>query len=328
MEKTLRNIFRIVLPLVLGAAILWWMYRGFRWEEIEGALRGDMRWGWMLLSFPFGISAQAFRGLRWRQMLEPMDEHPRRCSCVNAIFLSYASSLVIPRIGELLRCGYLSRYEGTKMSRSVGTVVTERLVDIVLILAVSLLVVLWQVPLFVHFMNRTGMSVQSVLSGFSLMGYLVTALCLVLILAMVFYLLRRFRLLGRSRQVLADLRDGLFSVRHVRNKSLFAFYTLGIWVSYYLHFYLTFFCFSYTEHLSPMVALVAFIVGSFAVVVPTPNGAGSWHFAVKTVLMLYGVASTDGAMFVLIVHSIQTLLVGVLGVLGVLWMMGTTRKVS
>lgn len=77
-----------------------------------------------------------------------------------------------------------------------------------------------------------------------------------------------------------------------------------------------------------MVALVAFIVGSFAVVVPTPNGAGSWHFAVKTVLMLYGVASTDGAMFVLIVHSIQTLLVGVLGVLGVLWMMGTTRKVS
>ncbi|MBP5380583.1 MAG: flippase-like domain-containing protein [Bacteroidaceae bacterium] len=328
MEKTLRNIFRIVLPLVLGAAILWWMYRGFRWEEIEGALRGDMRWGWMLLSFPFGISAQAFRGLRWRQMLEPMDEHPRRCSCVNAIFLSYASSLVIPRIGELLRCGYLSRYEGTKMSRSVGTVVTERLVDIVLILAVSLLVVLWQVPLFVHFMNRTGMSVQSVLSGFSLMGYLVTALCLVLILAMVFYLLRRFRLLGRSRQVLADLRDGLLSVRHVRNKSLFAFYTLGIWVSYYLHFYLTFFCFSYTEHLSPMVALVAFIVGSFAVVVPTPNGAGSWHFAVKTVLMLYGVASTDGAMFVLIVHSIQTLLVGVLGVLGVLWMMGTTRKVS
>ena len=145
---------------------------------------------------------------------------------------------------------------------------------------------------------------------------------------MAFYLLHRFRLLGRSRQVLADLRDGLFSVRRVRNKSLFVFYTLGIWVSYYLHFYLTFFCFSYTEHLGPMVALVAFIVGSFAVVVPTPNGAGSWHFAVKTVLMLYGVASTDGAMFVLIVHSIQTLLVGVLGVLGVLWMMVTTRKVS
>jgi uncharacterized membrane protein YbhN (UPF0104 family) len=84
-------------------------------------------------------------------------------------------------------------------------------------------------------------------------------------------------------------------------------------VSYYLHFYLTFFCFDFTAHLGPMVALVAFVVGSFAVLVPTPNGAGPWHFAVKTVLVLFGVSAVDGAMFALLVHSIQTLLVALLG---------------
>ena len=90
-------------------------------------------------------------------------------------------------------------------------------------------------------------------------------------------------------------------------------YSIGIWVAYFLHFYLTFFCFEGTEGLSLSAALVAFVVGSFAVIVPTPNGAGPWHFAVKTVLVLYGISESVGVVFVLIVHSIQTLLVVLLG---------------
>ena len=79
----MKKILRILLPILLGGAILWWMYRGFQWEQVVSALTSDMRWGWMLLSMPFGILAQVFRGLRWRQMLEPMGERPRRISCVN-----------------------------------------------------------------------------------------------------------------------------------------------------------------------------------------------------------------------------------------------------
>jgi hypothetical protein len=116
--------------------------------------------------------------------------------------------------------------------------------------------------------------------------------------------------------VLTDLKDGLFSVRYVQNPMLFLLNSVGIWVSYYLHFYLTFYCFQYTAQLGPMAALVAFVVGCFAVLVPTPNGAGPWHFAVKTILVLYGVSQTDGAMFVLVVHTIQTLLVVALGLYG------------
>ena len=316
MKGKVNAVLRVLLPIVFGGAILWWMYRGFLWDEVVSALRRDMHWEWMLLSMPFGILAQVFRGLRWRQMLDPMDEHPRRVSCIRAVFLSYASSLVVPRVGEVLRCGYLSRYEGTRMSRALGTVVTERIVDVVLILMLTLVTVVCQVPVFVHFMRRTGLSMESLLFDFSWAGWLVTALCALLVLGMAYLLMRRMRVFDRSRQVLRDLVDGLLSIRQVRSRSLFGLYSLGIWVSYYLHFYLTFYCFDFTAELGPVVALVAFVVGTFAVIVPTPNGAGPWHFAVKTVLMLYGVEGNNGAMFVLIVHSLQTMLVALLGLVG------------
>ena len=143
---------------------------------------------------------------------------------------------------------------------------------------------------------------------------------------MVWYFLRRFHAFDRGRETLRGLVDGLMSIRDVRNKWLFWAYSLGIWVSYFLHFYLTFYCFSYTEHLGPMAALVAFVVGTFAVIVPTPNGAGPWHFAVKTVLMLYGVDGNDGAMFVLIVHTLQTALVALLGIWAAVWAIGSDKK--
>ena len=309
------------MPVLLGGAILWWMYRGFQWQAVWSAMKVDMHWGWMLLSMPFGVLPQVLRGLRWRQMLEPTGEHPRRWSCINAIFRSYGSSLVVPRVGEVLRCGYLSRREGTKVSHALGTVVTERVVDVLLVLLLTLVTVLFQVPVFVRFMGRTGISLQGILARFSWQGYLVTAVCIAVALAGGWHVLRRFHVFDRGRETFWGLLDGLTSVRNVRHKGLFWFYSVGIWVSYFLHFYLTFYCFSYTSALGPMPALVAFVVGTFAVLVPTPNGAGPWHFAVKTVLMLYGVDGTDGAMFVLIVHSLQTMLVALLGVLGAIGML-------
>ena len=110
--------------------------------------------------------------------------------------------------------------------------------------------------------------------------------------------------------------QGVISLKSVKNVPLFIFYTLGIWVSYFLHYYLTFFCFDFTSSLGFQCALVTFVVGSIAVIVPTPNGAGPWHFAVKTMLILYGVSDTNALYFVLIVHTVQTMLVILLGIYG------------
>lgn len=305
---------KVALPLALALGILWWMYRGIGWEELTDALSHKMSWTWMLLSLPFGVLAQVFRAVRWRQVLAPAGERPRLSTCIHAVFMSYASSLVVPRVGEVLRCGVLKRYEGTNFSCCVGTVVTERIIDTVLILLLSLLTFLTQIPVFLTFFQETGLSLGSVLGRFSLMGWIVTLLCALLALLCIVLVARRFRLFSQTKSVLSDLKNGLLSVKEVENPTLFILYSLGIWVSYYLHFYLTFFCFDFTAGLGPIAALVAFVVGTFAVLVPTPNGAGSWHFAVKTVLVLYGVGQTDAALFVLIVHTLQTLLVALLGI--------------
>lgn len=312
--------------MVLAGSILWWMYRGFDWEAVRRALSGEMSWTWMILSLPFGISAQVFRALRWRQALEPLGDRPRLHTCINAIFLSYASSLVVPRVGEFLRCGVLKRYDGVNFSRSVGTVVSERVVDMLMVLLLAVITVLLQIPVFRHFFSTTGVTLDSLLSRFSPAGYAVTVVSGVLIIATVLVLVYRLNMLGRTKAILRDLRDGLLSIRLVRHKWLFWGNSIGIWTSYYLHFYLTFMCFGYTEHLGAACALVAFVVGCFAVLVPTPNGAGPWHFAVKTILMLYGVSGTDGAIYALIVHTLQTLLVLALGLYSLV-ALALTRKV-
>ena len=305
---------KVGVPLALAFGILWWMYRGIRWEALVDALSQKMSWTWMLLSLPFGVLAQVLRAMRWRQVLAPAGEKPRLSTCTHAIFLSYASSLVVPRVGEVLRCGVLRRYEGTNFTCCVGTVVTERIIDTLLILVLSLFTFLTQIPVFLDFFQRTGVSMNGLFGQFSLTGWLVTAVSGLLALIAIVLVSRRFRLFSRTKSVVSDLKNGLLSVREVESPLLFWLYSIGIWVSYYLHFYLTFFCFDFTAGLGTMAALVAFVVGTFAVLVPTPNGAGSWHFAVKTVLVLYGVGQTDAALFVLIVHTIQTLLVALLGV--------------
>ena len=305
---------KIALPLVLGGAILFWMYRDFDFEHIEKVLAEEMNWSWMLLSFPFGILAQMFRGWRWKQTLEPIGESPRKATAIHAVFLSYAASLVVPRIGEFTRCGVLRRYDGVSFAKALGTVVTERAIDTLLMGVLALLTLLMQMDVFTTFFTRTGTSVDAVIHKFSTMGYVVTAICGVAVLLLLHFLLRKLSLYNKVKATVGGIWQGIISLRAVNNVPLFVFYTLGIWVSYFLHYYLTFFCFDFTATLGLECALVTFVVGSIAVIVPTPNGAGPWHFAVKTMLILYGVADVNALYFVLIVHTVQTMLVIALGV--------------
>lgn len=313
-KQATNNIVKVALSLLLGGAILYWMYRGFNFKQVEEVVLHQMDWSWMLLSFPFGILAQMIRGWRWKQTLAPVGEHPRTHVAVNAIFLSYAASLVIPRIGEFARCGVLRRWDGVSFPKALGTVVTERAIDSVLVLFITLATFLLQIPVFNTFFDRTGTSLDTILRKFTATGYLVTAICLVAMAGLLWYLLRRLSVYNKVKDALSGIWQGIISLKGVRNIPLFLFFTFAIWACYFLHYYLTFFCFEGTSHLGLMCALVTFIVGSIAVIVPTPNGAGPWHFAVKTMLILYGVGANDALFFVLIVHSVQTLLVVVLGI--------------
>ena len=366
MKTILTNVSKIVAPILLGGAILYWMYRGEDFMRIRHVLTEEMDWTWMLLSFPFGILAQLFRGWRWKQTLEPINRgyggtevrgcentsnadisrisasdisrspvppYPRtpeiRSSvCVYAVFLSYATSLIIPRLGEFTRCGVLKRYDGVSFSKALGTVVTERAIDTLLMGTVAGLTLLFQLSVFGTFFTQTGTSLDTILERFSLTGYLVTAVCAIAILILLHILFRSLNIYSKVKATASGIWQGVISLKDVKNLPLFIFFTLGIWVSYFLHYYLTFFCFEATARLGLACALVTFVVGSIAVIVPTPNGAGPWHFAVKTMLILYGVVDEYALYFVLIVHTVQTMLVVALGIYAWAALSFTKRQIN
>ena len=313
-KRRLITTLTVTTPFILGGAILYWMFRNFDFKSMERVLCEEMNWWWMLLSFPFGILAQAFRGWRWKQALEPVGENPRTSTTIYSIFISYAASLAVPRIGEFTRCGVLKRWEGTSFPKAIGTVVTERAVDSLLILILTLITFLSQVPVFLTFFSQTGTRFDEIFGMFTTTGYIVTAICGIAVLISLYSVRKKLSFYDKVKATLHGVIEGVMSLRGVKNIPLFLFYSIAIWASYFLHYYLTFFCFSGTAHLGITCAMVTFIVGSIAVLVPTPNGAGPWHFAVKTMLILYGVADNEALYFVLIVHTVQTLLVIAIGV--------------
>ena len=327
LKKTSSDILKILFSLILGGAILYWMYRGFDFARLGDVMLHQMDWTWMLLSLPFGILAQAFRGWRWNLALDPLGEHPRNSTSVNSVFLSYALSLLIPRIGKFTRCGVLKRYDGVSFAKALGTVLTERVIDTLFIGLLILATFLYQFPIFHTFFNQTGTRLDTMLCQFSTTGYIVTAICGVVAIISTLALLRQYTIYNKVKNTVSDMWAGITSLRMMDRRVLFIVYTLAIWSCYFLHYYLTFFCFDATSHLGISCALVTFVVGSVAVIVPTPNGAGPWHFAVKTMLILYGVTDTDALYFVLIVHSVQTLLVVLIGVYAWIALMFTRRRI-
>ena len=320
---------KILAPFALMAGILWWMYRGTDLKHLflEGCT--SLNWWWMALSLLFGIVPLVFRSLRWRMALQPLGEHPSIRTTNNVIYVSYAASLVIPRVGEVARCGMLKRFAGVSFSKSLGTVVSERVVDSLLMLLLAVISFVCQLPQFLDFMQTTGFNVHTLATRFTATGWWVTILCAIVGLGFAAYILFRLRLLKQTRVKLQGFWDGMVSLRQLRHPWLYIFYSIGIWVGYFLHFYIAFFAFSFTADIGMLPALLIFCVGTFAVLVPTPNGAGPWHFAVKTMLILYGVAETPAILFALVVHTIQTLLIAVLGVVGwadLLWFTTPPQK--
>lgn len=316
MNKLLKKTLKIILPILLGGFILYWVYRDFDFSKAEEVLLHQTNWWWMLLSLFFGVMSHVLRGWRWKQTLEPLDAHPKTSDCVDAIFVSYATNLVLPRVGEVSRCGVLAKYDNVSFAKSLGTVVTERLVDTLCILLITGITFLVQMPVFFRFFEETGTKIPSLVHLVTSPWFYVAFFSIIGVLVLLYFLLRMLSFFEKVKGVVLNIWEGVMSLKNVKNVPLFVLYTLLIWLCYFYHFYITFYCFQFTEHLSFLAGMVMFVGGTFAVIVPTPNGAGPWHFAVITMMMLYGVNATDAGIFALIVHGIQTLLVIVLGIYG------------
>ena len=315
MRKHLKSLLKILLPLALGGGILYWTYRDFDFSAVSHTLLYEMNLWWLALSLVFEVLSHVFRGLRWKQALEPLGERPRTETCINAIFLSYAVSLLIPRSGEVARCGVLKRYDGVSFTKSLGTVVTERVVDMVCVMLIALAVVVLQFDVLRTFFMEKGTNVESIgamLTSGSLWLWIGIGIA---VCTGGYLLLRRLPIAEKVKGTMRNLWEGICSVRRVKNVPLFLLYSAAIWGSYIMQSYLTFYCFAFTADLGFKAGLAVFIATSFAVLVPTPNGAGPWHYVVISMLtLLYGVSESDAGTFALIVHGTQTAALILLGV--------------
>lgn len=326
MNKILKNTTKIAVPLLIAGALLYWMYRDFDFAEAGRIFLHEMNIWWLVASLVPITLSHVMRGLRWLITLEPLGYKPKKGDSIDSIFIAYASNVVVPRVGEVSRCLVLTKYDKVPFSKALGTLVAERLVDMLLVLVFVCVMLLTQLDVFLSLFAQTGTNEISLSALFaSPKTYLIIGI-VVAVCTLMWIGLKKTNFYTKIKQTIHGFVDGLLSLRTMHRKGLFVLYTIGIWMGYFLEFYIAFFCFPFTAELSMVQALVIFAAISLAIIIPTPNGAGPWHFVVISMMTLYGVSQTDASSFALIVHAFQTLGVMLLGAYGWVALQMRNRK--
>ena len=328
MKNILNLILKTLLPIALGIAILWWIYRNFDFTQVEDVVCNEMNLWWFALSTFFGVMSHVIRGWRWLLTLEPLGYRPRSSNCVYAIFIAYGANLVVPRVGEVSRCAVLDKCDGVPFVQSLGTVVAERLIDTIMVITLVITALTLQWKIFYTFFIEAGGEANSTHLFSSITNIAITLASVAAIALLAYFIIKKIALLKKLKSILSRFWEGVTALSKMKNFKLFFIETVGIWFCYFMQFYLCFFCFSFSNELSIAAALLLFVAGSVAVVVPTPNGAGPWHFAIISMMVLYGVTQSDAGMFALIVHTSQTALVAILGVIGLMMLKNNKKKIN
>ena len=235
------------------------------------------------------------------------------------VMIGYFANLAIPRMGELTRCGVVSKYENVPFSKLLGTVVTERVFDMIMLLLLTLIVVVTQFKQVGIFLDNNEDIKEKLYGMFS--SPVTWGILVLLVLGLIGFIwfLRKGSFFTRLHHFMTGLKEGLLTVKDVEHKWLFIGYTIFIWLMYYLMLYVCFFCFKFTSGLGPLVGLTVFVLSSYGMVAPVQGGVGAWHFMVIAALMIY-LPHTEGIesmtkTFALLTHGTMTLLYIVVGVI-------------
>ncbi len=315
-----KSALRLGLPLLFGALVLWLIYRGMDMSQVVGVLHSGVDYKVLGLSLIFGLVANVIRGYRWhllvRASLPAGEAEPRRINAIATVLGSYTVNMGIPRAGELWRCAEYKRYERMPFSTLLGTLVVDRLADVCALGLIFVGTLVAYTPFFVGVLEAQ----PSIGDGArSLLGSVWVYVALggvVLLVALGVMLLRRYpnsRASEGTRRVI----QGVCSVRYMPERWLFVGYSVLIWLGYFAFFYTAFFAFEFTRTLPIEVGIIAFAMCSAAVLAPVQAGLGPWHFMMITTLVYYGVSREDAGAYALIVHSVQTLWITLVGLVAI-----------
>ena len=330
MKETLKKTARWLVPLLIAAAILIYMYHDFDFGAAWRILKEETNVTWLVVSLVPILVSHILRGLRWLQTLEPIGYRPRPINSILSIYVAYASNILIPRVGEISRCGVLAKYDNIPFSKSLGTLVAERIIDFIIAFSFCSVMLIFQSSKLIAFFDKTGTGEGGLVQVFRNPWFWVAVVAVVGVTILVWRLIHRSKSKAASgvARTLDNFVEGFVSLKNVRRLWLFILYTLLIWTCYYLEFYLCFYCFPFTESLGPAAGAVIFAAISVAIIIPTPNGAGPWHFVVITLLSMYGVTEAQAGSFALIVHSFQTVFVLLFGLTAWILLQIINRKKS
>ena len=231
--------------------------------------------------------------------------------------VEHFANLAIPRLGEVTRCALISRYEKQDFSKVLGTVVSERLLDLILVAILTVVAFATQANVFGDFVAQHPEIKDNLAKIFSPTTIIILAvvgiagLCLLIVIAK--GKLDRFKFCQKISKFIKDFWTGILCLKNVNHKAGVIFHSFLIWTLYFLMLYFCFFAFEELSGLNVLAALMLFVAGSFGMIVPSPNGMGSYHFMIIQTLIIYGIPSETGASFALVAHGLQTLLVIVFG---------------
>lgn len=318
LKKTAIKILKFFAFFALGAFIFWLIYKDQDIDRITSVLRNDVNYIWVVISLVVGLLSHISRTLRWGLMIEPIGHKPRFINTFLAVMVGYLMNLAIPRMGEISRCGVLARYEKISFTKLIGTVVAERLVDMISLLILLGIVIFAQFGKMLHFIQENP-EIHEKLTSVISSPYLIVGFVLLLIIAIVFRnTFKGTSIFKKIIEILKNFKEGFISIHSIKRKGWFYFHSIFIWAMYYLMFYVIFFSFDFTSDLNPIAGLTTFVMASFGMVAPVQGGIGAWHFMAKEGLALYGVANENGIIFAFVAHSSMTGMIIIIGIISML----------
>jgi uncharacterized membrane protein YbhN (UPF0104 family) len=313
MKKTLQYL----LFFVIGAGLIWYSIASGiinptkLWEDVSHA----NLW-WVAAMVIFMIIAHGSRAARWKMLLEPLGYHPSFMNVNNAVWLGYFANNLVPRLGEVTRCSQLYKSDGIPIDKSLGTVVTDRIFDVVTLFLLLIL------HFILDFDKLWAFIEQQMAQNTGNDGHKSTLIYLllgaVLLGGIIFAVFRKKILaIGIVQTILEKVKgllDGLLSIRHLKNPGLFIFYSILIWAMYWLMGYVLFYAIPKFAGLPPIAGLTFLVAGALAMILPSPGGAGTITAIVSPIFVtMYGLSKDDAGTLSTFVQSSQMLATLIIG---------------
>ena len=296
---------------VIGVGLFWLAMQGV--EDPE-ALKRDMRsaqWWGIGASFVMGYLAIVSRGLRWNILLAPMGHNPSPARSVHAVAFSYFANAFVPRSGEVARCAALNQTDDIPVDQLLGTVITERVVDFIMLFGLVAFALVTNLDAFLELMDKAQLPATATLLGLAVLGAVGCA--------GLFWLSRqqgRTGILGKLAGFLQGIGTGIRSVLGMEKRGLFLVHTLFIWAMYFLMSYVLFLAIPAVSDLGLTDAVLVMVAGGFGMVLPAPGGIGSYHWAVSLGFAAVGYDGDVGFAVANVVWLTQTAMIVLTGGLG------------